>query len=174
MAPTLATLMQRRRALLSLVTVPLLSGCGFALQGTQDFAFGSLYIEAADSSPLGQALRRSLAANGKLQLITDAKKMASAQAVLVILSDQREKAVAGLTPAGQVTEFQLRLRIKFRLRTPQGKTLIEETEILQKRDLSFSESAALAKEAEQDLLYRDMQADTVQQVLRRLAAVKQL
>jgi len=32
----------------------------------------------------------------------------------------------------------------------------------------------LAKEAEEALLYRDMQSDIVQQLLRRLAAVKQL
>ena len=39
---------------------------------------------------------------------------------------------------------------------------------------SFSESAVLAKEAEENLLYRNMQADIVQQLMRRLAAVKVL
>ncbi|HWI80094.1 MAG TPA: LPS assembly lipoprotein LptE, partial [Ramlibacter sp.] len=73
---------------------------------------------------------------------------------------------------GQVREFQLRTRVKFKLRTPQGKELIPETELLQQRDISFNESAALAKEAEENLLYRDMQSDIVQQLMRRLAAVK--
>jgi len=42
------------------------------------------------------------------------------------------------------------------------------------RDISFNESAVLAKETEEALLYRDMQSDIVQQILRRLAAVKEI
>ena len=52
--------------------------------------------------------------------------------------------------------------------------LIAPTEILQQRDISFNESAVLAKEAEEGLLYRDMQNDIVQQIMRRLAAVTAL
>ncbi|MEZ0307598.1 MAG: LPS assembly lipoprotein LptE, partial [Ramlibacter sp.] len=55
-----------------------------------------------------------------------------------------------------------------------GKELIPETELLQQRDISFNESAVLAKEAEENLLYRDMQTDIVQQLMRRLAAVKSI
>ena len=64
--------------------------------------------------------------------------------------------------------------MRFKLRTPQGKELIPETEMLQQRDISFNESAVLAKEAEEGLMYRDMQSDIVQQLMRRLAAVKAL
>ena len=79
--------------------------------------------------------------------------------------------VVGVTASGQVRAFQLRIRVRFRLRTPQGQELIPETQLLQQRDISFNESAVLAKEAEEGLLYRDMQSDLVQQLLRRLAAV---
>ena len=71
-------------------------------------------------------------------------------------------------------EFQLRLRFTFRLRTPRGRELIPGAEILQQRDISFNESASLAKESEEALLYREMQSDTVQQIMRRLAAVTDL
>ena len=80
--------------------------------------------------------------------------------------------MVGVNATGQVREFQLRIRVRYRVRTPQGKELTPETEIVQKRDISFNESAVLAKEAEEVLLYRDMQSDIVQQLLRRLAAVK--
>ena len=90
------------------------------------------------------------------------------------VSEQREKVVVGMSATGQVREFQLRTRLKFRLRTPQGKELIPETELLQQRDISFNESAVLAKESEENLLYRDMQSDIVQQLMRRLAAIKTL
>jgi len=42
------------------------------------------------------------------------------------------------------------------------------------RDISFVESAVLAKEAEEVLLFRDMQTDAVQQIVRRMAAIKSL
>ena len=95
-------------------------------------------------------------------------------AVLDILADQREKSVVGSTAAGQVREFQLRLRFRFKLSTPRGKELIPESEILLQRDISYSESIALSKQEEEAELYRDMQTDVVQQVLRRLASVRSL
>ena len=71
-----------------------------------------------------------------------------------------------------VGELQLRLRIKFRLRTPTGVELIPDTELLQQRDVSYNETIALSKEGEEALLFRNMQTDLVQQLLRRLAAAK--
>ena len=149
-----------------------LAGCGFALRRAPDFAFKTLYSPLAETSPLGVALKRSLESGGNVRVISDARLANQADVVLEVLLDQREKTVVGLTAAGQVREFQLRIRFKFRLRTPQGRELISETEILQQRDISFNESVVLAKEAEEGLLYRDMQNDIVQQIMRRLATIK--
>ena len=38
--------------------------------------------------------------------------------------------------------------------------------------MSYSETSALAKEQESEMLYRSMQSDVVAQVMRRLAAVR--
>jgi LPS-assembly lipoprotein len=38
--------------------------------------------------------------------------------------------------------------------------------------MAFDETQVLAKESEEALLYRDMQADLVQQIMRRLAALR--
>jgi len=166
--------MLRRPLLLSTAAALLLAGCGFQLRGAPDLAFNSLFVNVSDSSPLGSELKRNLGSLGTVQIIRDAAQRGSAQAVLDILSEQREKTVVGVNASGQVREFQLRVRIRFQLRTPQGKELIAPTEILQQRDISFNESAVLAKEAEEALLYRDMQTDIVQQLMRRLAAVRTL
>ena len=149
----------------------LLAGCGFQLRQAPHFAFSSIYIGAAANSSLGNELKRMIASGGSVAVV-DAARQGSAQVVLDVLADQREKVVVGLSASGQVREFQLRTRVKFKLRTPQGKELIPETELLQQRDISFNESAALAKETEESLLYRYMQTDVVQQLMRRLAAVK--
>ena len=153
-------------------TTAMLAGCGFRLRGTQSYAFDSIYVAMPESSGLGNELRRQLASNGKLRVIRDAAEAPKAQVVLESLQDQRERSVVGLTASGQVREFQLRVRFRFKLRTPAGRELIPDTEILQQRDVSFSETTALASEQEDELLYRTMQSDVVQQVLRRLAAVR--
>ena len=168
--------MQRRTLLtLSASAVALsLSGCGFALRKAPTFAFTTLYSGLAETSPLGVELRRSLQATRKVEVITEARRISEAQVILDVVNDLREKVVLSRNASGQVREFQLRLIFRFKLRTLAGKELIPETEITQQRDISFNESAVLAKEAEEALLYRDMQSDIVQQIMRRLAAVTEL
>jgi LPS-assembly lipoprotein len=162
----------RRSLLLALAASAGLAGCGFQLRQAPQFAFSSIYIAIAPGSPLGKELKRSIASSGNLKVLDNAAQLDTAQVVLDVVGDQREKVVVALNTSGQVREFQLRTRVKFKLRTPQGKELIPETELLQQRDISFNESAVLSKEAEEGLLYRDMQTDIVQQLMRRLAAVK--
>ena len=164
----------RRRLLLSLTPVLALGACGFRLRGAPDMAFQTLYVSAAENSSLGNELKRNLASLGTVQVFTDAAQKPKAQAILDVLSEAREKTVVGVNASGQVREFQLRLRVNFRLNTPKGVELIPATELVLQRDISFNESAVLAKEAEEGLLYRDMQTDIVQQLMRRLAAVKSL
>ncbi len=161
-----------RRKLLALgLVASVLAGCGFQLRQAPHFAFSTIHVGASPNSTLANEFKRSIASGGNVSVV-DAARVDSAQVVLDVLTDQREKVVVGLNASGQVREFQLRTRVKFKLRTPQGKELIPETELLQQRDISFNESAVLAKEAEENLLYRDMQTDIVQQLMRRLAAIK--
>lgn len=161
----------QRRLLLVAGALAALSGCGFRLREAPDFAFDSIAIPGASSGVAAQ-LRRTLGASGDVRVLAAAEPPSQAQVILDVLAELREKVVVGLNASGQVREFQLRTRFKFRLRTPQGRELIPETELVQERDVSFNESAVLAKEAEEGLLYRDMQNDLVQQLMRRLAAVK--
>jgi LPS-assembly lipoprotein len=163
----------QRRTLLTFAPAALMAGCGYRLRGAPEFAFSTLFIVAPAGSALARELHRTLeSSGGRLKVLRDAAALPTADAVLDLLSEQNERAVVGLTPSGQVRELQLRLRVRFRLRTPQGDELIPESEILQARDISYSETIALAKEAEENLLVRNMQTDIVQQLLRRLAAVK--
>lgn len=147
-----------------------LPGCGFAPRKAQTFKFKSLYSTLSETSPLGVQLRRALQATGAVRIIIDPRDIGEADAILEVLADQREKIVLSSSAAGQVREFQLRLRFVFRLKSPAGAELLGSTEVLQQRDTSFSESAALAQEAQETILFQDMQNDIVQQILRQLAA----
>ena len=165
--------MQRRicLSLLATSTALALPGCGFALRGAPSFAFKTLYSPFPESSVLGAELRRSLESGGNVQIITDAKQIDKAQVILDVLQDAREKVVVGLNASGQVREFKLLMRFQFKLRSAKNTELIPVTEIVQQRDISFNESAVLAKETEEALLYREMQSDIVRQIMRRLATV---
>jgi LPS-assembly lipoprotein len=73
---------------------------------------------------------------------------------------------------GRATEYQLRLRIRFRVLDRDALELIAPTDLLARRDITFNESDLLAKESEEGLLYRDMQSDLVRQMVNRLSAMR--
>jgi LPS-assembly lipoprotein len=160
------------RSLLLACTATGLAACGFHLRGALDFAFDTVAVTPETGGAVAPELIRVL--GDRIRPVAPKPDQEPPQVIVDILSEAREKSVVGTNSSGQVREFQLRLRVKFRMRTPQGRTLIEETEVAQQRDISFSEAAVLSKEAEETLLFRDMQSDIVQQLLRRMAAVKTL
>ena len=146
----------------------LLAACGFHLRGAAQLPFNTLYIQVGYTSPLGHEIRRNLrASNARL-----VDSPASADATLIIMSEIREKQILSLGGQGRVREYQLRYRIGYQVTDGKTTTLIAPSEILLKRDISFNDSDVLAKEAEEALLYRDMQSDAVNQLVRRLQAAK--
>jgi LPS-assembly lipoprotein len=147
-----------------------LAGCGFQLRGAQTFAFKTIAITPVPGGAVAQQLRRSFGSD--VQVLAADAPITQAQLVLEVGNEQRDKVVVGVNSSGQVREFQLRLRVSLRLRNAHGTELIHGDQILQQRDMSYNETAALAKEAEEVLVFRDMQTDIVQQILRRLVAVQ--
>jgi LPS-assembly lipoprotein len=161
--------MRRRLTLMALGTgLSALAGCGWQLRGSTPLPFSSLYVQAPITSPVGNEIKRTLRAS-KTE-ITDTPE--SAQATLVIMSEMREKHILSLGGQGRVREYQLRFRVGYKLTDGKAATFIAPTEILLKREISFNDSELLAKEAEEALLYRDMQTDAVRQLLRQLQAAK--
>ncbi len=153
-----------------------LTGCGFALRQAPSFAFSSLRLTGSTGSPVARALARELPDAG-VQVITSAStgpNAARAQVVLTVITDQRERVVVGRLANGQVRELELRYRFRFQLANAAGRVLLEEDEILLERDISFSETAVLAKTAEEQAMFNDMRGDVTQQVMRRLASVRSI
>jgi len=162
----------KRRVFASSVFLMGLSGCGFQLRQAPNYPFRTLYTGLPEASVFGQELKRNISVSGRVEVINDPKQVERADVIFDLLQELQEKVILSRTSAGAVREFQLRFRIRFKLRTRDGIELIPDTELVQERDISFSETAALSKETEEGLLYRDMRSDLVQQVLRRLAVVR--
>jgi LPS-assembly lipoprotein len=162
------------RRILVLLTLSVLAGCGFHLRETPHYAFSTVFINVPESDPIGAVLRRHITASGQVNVITDVRDVEKAQVIFEPTLHVREKVILGRTSTGAIREFQLRLRYRFRLRTQGGKELIPDTEIALTRDINFNETGALSKESEESLLYRDMENDLMQQILRRLSSVQAL
>ncbi|WP_119155184.1 LPS assembly lipoprotein LptE [Caldimonas tepidiphila] len=157
-----------RRALLAAAAAALLAaGCGFRLRGAPQFSYRRLHLGFAPGSGIGAELRRQLRVGGQVELV-DAPK--DANVVLRVLDDAVDRHASVTTAAGQVREIHLRVRLRFMAQTPAGRELIPATELALGQDMSFTETAALAKESEEALMVRTMQADIAAQLLRRLAA----
>lgn len=169
--------MLRRRALQSLAATASLAsmaGCGFHLRQAPNFAFKSVYLNGPAASTMVAELRRNLASGTGLVVSRDVAQRDTSDVILDILADQRERVVLGYNSSGQVREFQLRVRVRFSLRTPDDREILPSTELLLQQDQSYDETLALAKEQEAQLIYRNLQSDVVQQILRRLAAVREI
>jgi LPS-assembly lipoprotein len=163
----------RRRALIALApaavgSLAALGGCGFQLRRPPDLPFSRLALAGfAPRSPLADEIKRTLTLTVEV-----VEQMNRAEAVLQSLVDRREKSVTASTAAGQVRAIQLRVRFEFRLVTPGGREYIPDTVLQLSRDMSYSETFALAKEQEEQQLYAAMQTDIVQLLMRRLAEVR--
>jgi LPS-assembly lipoprotein len=159
----------RRAVLGALCFAPLITACGFRLRGARELPFDTIYLGFGPNSPLGSELARNIRAGTSTRVVAEAK---SAQAVLEVLAESRDRDVLSVNAQGRAREFTLRQRLTFRLHDGKGSEYLAATQVTVQRDVAFDETQALAFESEIALLYRDMQTDLVQQILRRLAVAK--
>lgn len=178
--------MQRRQLLTllgasSLLPLATLGGCGFQLRRQHDMAFRSIQLSGFSStSPLATELARALDASGVTvtESTLQATQAASAAQVpvthveFVALQDTRDTLVSAKTAFGQVRTMTARSILRFEVRRGDGSVLLPASDVALVRDLSYNERDALAKQDESDALTRAMQTDIVNQVMRRLAAIK--
>lgn len=147
----------------------LLAACGFQLRGDPAVGIKSLQVSAIGPSQVAAEIRRTLAP-GPTRVVTDVK---DAEAQLRILQEARDKIVATITGTGTVYEYELRLTVRYELVVP-GRELpvIAPTETLARRLITYSASAPTAKEAEEQLLFKDMEVELAGRILRQMAVAR--
>ena len=130
--------------------------------------FDTLYIPNLGGG-IALDLKRYIQAGSRTRVIEDQK---TAQALLELGAETKGRNILSLSGAGRVRELQLVHRVTFRVHDGKGGEFIPMTTLVTTRDLTYNDTDILAKEAEEATLYREMQADMVQQILRRLAAAQ--
>jgi len=162
--------MRRRLAIaLASLAIAAASGCGFQLRRSAALPFRTLYTGFAPTSTIGAEFRRLVRVAEDTRLVDDP---AEAEARLEVIRELREKEVVGFSSTGRPREYPLRLRFTFRVLDRDGAALLAPTEIVLRRDITSSDIELVSKQQEEELLYREMQSDLVQQLLRRLAAIR--
>ena len=156
-------------AVLALLFAIALAGCGFQMRGTAALPFDTLYMPSATAGGIALDLKRNIQAGTRTTVVDDPKK---AQAVLEFVQEVREKQILSLAATGRVREYKLLYRVGFRVHDGKGGEFLPVSTVQLTRDISFNDSEVLAKETEEAQLYRDMQLDMVQQVMRRIAAAQ--
>ncbi len=158
------------RTLLRVAVVVLaiaLAGCGFKLRGAQTFPFDSIYVPP--NNLLTNELGRYVAAGTNAKVVSVPGEPAEAR--FNLLGEAQEKVILALNTQGRVREYQLRYRVIFSVAGEKGFNYVPPSELILTRDITFNDQV-LAKENEEQLLYREMRSDAVQQIMRRIAAAK--
>ena len=153
--------------LATLLTTLLTAGCGFQLRGTAVLPFDTLYMPPAGGGGIAVDLKRNIQSGTRTKVIDDPR---AARALLEFTQEVREKQILSLNAAGRVREFRLLYRVAFRVHDGKGGDFVPPNTVQLTRDVTYNDADILAKEAEETLLYRDMQFDMVQQIIRLLAA----
>lgn len=149
----------------------MLAGCGFHLRGTLsgNLPYKSMHIALPDTADVRIWLERYINASGGTEIIEESKL---AEATFQQLGDSRQKTILSVNAQGRVREYRLQLTYRFRVVNAKGQVLVPPNEISLSRDITFDDSNVLAKDLEEGLLWRDMNNDLVNQIMRRLSIVK--
>ena len=152
-----------------LVALFLLAACGFELRGEPSVGLHALFLSAAVPSTVIGEVKRILL-TGPTRVVAVEK---DGEASLKITAESREKTVFTVTGTGRVYEYQLRLSATYELTVlGRDEPVIAPTEVVATRLITYNESAPTAKDAEEQLLYKDMQADIATRILRQVAVAR--
>jgi LPS-assembly lipoprotein len=159
------------RLLLALIITAALTGCGFHLRGvgSGNLPYKTMYIALPDTADVNIWLQRYIKASGSTEIVEDPK---AADAIFQQLGDNRLKTILSVNAQGRVREYRLQLTYTFRVVNQKGQVLVPSNEVALTRDISFDDSNVLAKDLEEGLLWRDMNNDLVNQIMRRLSIIK--
>ncbi|MBK8889191.1 MAG: hypothetical protein IPN75_01820 [Dechloromonas sp.] len=159
------------RVFLALILAAVVAGCGFQLRGTLsgNLPYKTLYIALPETADVRIWMQRYIGATGQTKIVDNAK---DAEAVFQQINDSRNKIILSVNTQGRVREYRLQLNYGFRVVNAKGQELVGPNEITLSRDITYDDSTVLAKDLEEGLLWRDMNNDLVNQIVRRLSLIK--
>ena len=102
------------------------------------------------------------------------KNAKEAELVLEIITEQNARQVLSYNGAGQVTAYRIISRIAFRTFDPNGVEVTPEADIYLTRDVDFDQANVQSFDLLVAEYVKSMRVDIANQLMRRMAAIKQL
>ena len=159
-----------RRLFLAAVPALLATGCGFQLRRSDGIPFATLYVDAPPGSLVAQRIRNSLTSNRKTRLA--ATRPAKPRPCSKFPRKTAPRSSSRCPAQGRVTEYRLGLRLSYSVDDKAGRVWRRPRSSKLTRDITYDDTKVLAKGAEEQLLYRDMDDNAAQRIVRRLQAIK--
>ena len=155
------------KALLSLVGLLLLMGCGFQLRSWDlASAYRVARIESYVDSDIERALRGAFESAG-LVVVEEGE----ADLVLAIEREEFEQRSGMFAGDGRVAGYQLRLRVVYQATDASGGSLVSSRTLLEERSFPLNRANVVGSDAEKRLLMQEMRDDIVERIVRTLALV---
>lgn len=158
-----------KKIVISLVTISLLTACGFQLRGNYllDDELKTLYVSSSD---LYGELTRLVTLNLTRNQIKVLKQATDNAPELRILSDNLDRRTLSLFASGQVAEYELIYSVQYQVRF-KGEDA-EQFSFELYRDYQDDPNLALAKSRELSLLLSEMRVSAADKILRDLARIQ--
>ena len=154
------------------LTCLLLSACGWHLRGSvgADLNIDNVYVSADNvHGGLASDLRRALTAS-KVQLAPDS---GSAQYQIRLSNERRDRRTVSVGNEALASEYELTLSVVYQISDRANAVLAPASEAMALRSYSFDRNAVVAIAEEEKLIERELRANLVQQIIRRLQFVSQ-
>ncbi|NOY63507.1 MAG: hypothetical protein GXP10_10245 [Gammaproteobacteria bacterium] len=154
-----------------LITLLLLvEACGFRLRGSTDISLtlADTYVTgSAAQSRLAVELRRALRQSG----VTVVESRDVAEQILTLDAERKGRRAASLNTRGNIQDYELRYEVDFSLSSRAGEVVLPRQTVTLVRSYSYDQDQVLAKDREEQSLYRTMRSELVRNIMRRLQAV---
>ena len=162
-------LARRTFSLTALSSCLITTGCGFHLRGRVNLPVKTMYVNMPKNNKMAADIRRMLTAGTNVMLVDNAKE---AEAILELINSNRQRHELSYNMEGDVREYELTLQLTFRLTDPNGNEFFPPTTFASSRNMYYNDENYLTRNAEESLLYNEMQQDLIFQLLNRISTIE--
>ena len=160
-----------RKAVILLVLVTLIAGCGFHLRGKIQLpaVFSATHVKGTDLSLVDDIKRALRVAGGAV-----VNEKTEATVSIELLRVKYSRAVRSINEQGIAVGYELHYDVSYRVSGLAKQRLVPDARIALKRTLDYGDKTMriLQKDIEEKLLKQEMRDEIVRQVISRLATIK--
>lgn len=156
--------------LTGLLTLCLLSACGWQLRGTQSgtSVIDTIYLQGRDTHGFLLTDLRQQLTTERTQVVDE---ISDATVSLTIVDERQDRRTAAVGADALTSAYEMTLTVDYLVADQQGQTLAPESSASIIRTYNYNANDATASAREEALLLREMRRDLAAQIIRRINAL---